>query len=66
MYVVPLREYVCGGIPIEQKVAAVETTLLSHCERESALPLSTSLRYTIVKLYSWSVSPHQHNKPSMH
>ena len=48
---------------MEQKVAAVET--FSHRERESALPLSIPLRYTIVKLYSWSVSAHQHNKPSM-
>ena len=43
---------------MEQKVAAVETTLFSHHERASALPLSTPLRYTIVKLYSWSVNAH--------
>ena len=50
---------------MEQKVAAVETTLFSHRERASVLPWSTPLRYAMVKLYSWSVNAHQHNKPSI-
>ena len=48
---------------MEQKVVAVVT---AHRGRASALLVSTTLQYTMVKLYSWSVSAHQHNKPSMH
>ena len=41
---------VCGGILIEQKAAAVETTLLPLCERVG-IAIEYLLRYTIVKLY---------------